>query len=254
MATLHLGTSGWSYASWVGPFYPEGLKPGDFLAHYASVFSCVEVDSTFYAVPSARTVQRWKEVTPPGFLFCPKAPRAVTHEKRLADCEAEWDDFLKTMELLGDKLGIVVLQFDSSFRYEHREALKRFAPRLPTGHRFAIELRDRSWLKIPFAEWLRERGIALVLQDHPSMPRLAEVTAEFTYVRLLGRRSDIPGEDFSRVVIRREAELPYWARTIRQFLAEGTEVYAFSNNRYQGHAPATVRSLLEEMARPENRA
>lgn len=248
MPSFHIGTSGWSYASWVGPFYPPGTRPADFLAHYSTVFSCVEIDSTFYAIPSPDTVRRWDAVTPPEFTFCPKAPGIVTHEKRLADCQAEWNAFLRNLDLLGSKLGPIVLQFDSSFCYEHREALKRFVPFLPRDHRFAIEVRDRSWLKIPFAEWLREHGLALVLQDHPSMPAMSEVTADFTYIRLLGRRSDIPDEDFSRVVIPRDEEIPFWARTIRQLLAEKAEVYAFSNNRFQGHAPATMRSIQAEIA------
>ncbi|MDA0839207.1 MAG: DUF72 domain-containing protein [Planctomycetota bacterium] len=245
--SLHLGTSGWSYKAWVGPFYERGTQATQMLTRYSEVFNSVEVDSTFYGIPSSKTVQKWSQATPETFRFCPKVPRVITHEKKLVGCEEEWASFLNMMDLLGDKLGPMVLQFRSDFHYEHRDALKRFAEQIPKSHRVAIEVRHLSWLKKPFLAWLREQCFALVLHDYHRMPRSTAVTAEFVYLRLLGRRSDVP-DDFSKVIIDRSSELRFWSRLLKQFQKEDREIFAFSNNRFQGHAPSTahvLRGLLD---------
>ena len=214
------------------------------LARYSEVFDCVEVDSTFYGIPKSETVQKWAETTPESFRFCPKVPKVITHEKRLVDCDAEWGRFLKVMELLGDKLGPLVLQFGSEFQYEQRDALKKFAEQIPKSHRVAIEVRHQSWLKKPFLSWMRQQGFALVLHDYHRMPRLTAVPADFVYMRLLGRRADVP-DDFSRVIIDRSSELKFWSKLLKQFQEDQREIFAFSNNRFQGHAPATAHGLRD---------
>ena len=108
---LLLGTSAFTATGWSGTFYPEGMKSSDYLTHYASKFKTVEIDSTYYGPPSASTVTRWRDKTPPGFIFTAKVPQTITHEKALVDCQAEFREFIDTVSILGNKLGPLVFQF-----------------------------------------------------------------------------------------------------------------------------------------------
>jgi uncharacterized protein YecE (DUF72 family) len=244
---LYLGTQGWSYDSWVGNFYPAGTPASAFLEHYASEFDTVELDTTFYAIPRATTVSGWRERTPEGFRFAAKFPQVITHEKQLAGCAEETIAFLDTMTLLGDKLGPLLLQMPPAFNAGQMEDLNVFLMSLPTGFRYALEVRHRSWLaKETFAkllELLRRQGVALCLVQHAWMPHLDEITAPFAYIRWLGRREDIPDDDYSHVRINRDAQLDPWAEQVARYLRAGTIVYGYFNNHYQGHSPASVRAL-----------
>jgi len=242
---LYLGTAGWSYADWVGSFYPPGTPSSAFLSEYSRQFRAVEVDSTFYGTPRPETVLRWTEATPPGFLFCPKMVRTVTHDKRLIGAEEETEAFLTTLGVLGPKLGPIVLQFDYTFGPDQAEPLRHYLRSLPDGVRFAVELRHRGWLRNDTYRLLADAGVALVLHDLHYMPRISVVTTDFTYVRWLGRRADV--ERFDRVVRDRTRELSWWAERAREWLNRGVRVYAFANNRYQGHGPATAAAFLEQM-------
>src|SRR6266849_4078044 len=104
MSSLYIGTSAFTAAGWEGAFYPPGMKPADYLSFYATRFNSVEVDSTFYRIPSLSTVKGWYEKTPKGFIFAAKIPQVITHEKVLVDCEAEFNQFMEVMDLLGEKL------------------------------------------------------------------------------------------------------------------------------------------------------
>ena len=116
MQNLHLGTIGWSYNFWKGKFYPNKTAPKDYLAYYASQFNTVEVDSTFYRIPTQPTVTNWKQQTPENFMFSLKFPQIITHIKMLKDCQYETDVFLDRANLLGEKLGVLLLQFPPNFR------------------------------------------------------------------------------------------------------------------------------------------
>src|ERR1019366_1822226 len=111
MASLYIGTSAFTAAGWEGSFYPEGTRPADFLRYFAQHFNSVEIDSTFYRIPSESTVQGWAKKTPEGFVFAAKVPQVITHEKVLVDCDAEFKQSVDVMELLGEKLGPLLLQF-----------------------------------------------------------------------------------------------------------------------------------------------
>jgi len=245
LSNLYLGTAGWSYADWVGAFYPPGTPSSAYLSEYSRSFRAVEIDSTFYGIPRPETVVRWAEATPADFLFCPKMVRTVTHDKRLIAAEAETEAFLGTLGLLGPKLGPVVLQFDYTFGPDRAEDLRHYLEGLPAGVRVAVELRHRGWLRQDTYSLLAEVGVALVLHDLHYMPRVNVVTTDFTYVRWLGRRADV--ERFDRVVRDRTRELSWWAEQARDWLTRGIRVYAFANNRYQGHGPATVAAFQERL-------
>jgi uncharacterized protein YecE (DUF72 family) len=243
---IHIGTSGWSYADWVGPLYAAGTPAGRYLGEYARHFSAVEIDSTFYRIPGERMVDGWAAATPPRFTFAPKFPQIITHERRLQACDAERDLFLGRLGRLGEKLGPLVLQFDYTFRYEEHHLLEAFLMGLPPGRRIAVEVRHRGWLRDEFYALLERRRAALVLHDLHYMPALNRATADFVYIRLLGKRSLVP-DDFSRVRIDRTKELDAWAEKVRSFADRGLEIFVFANNRYQGHAPATCRDLARRL-------
>ncbi len=241
---LYLGTSGWSYADWEGTLYPEGLSPGARLAEYAKHYATVEIDSTFYATPRRSTVEKWRETVPEGFLFAAKFPQEITHEKNLVGCGEPAGTFVGTMELLGDRLGPLLLQLPPSFTVEGMGVLEDFLDALPEGFRYAVEVRHRSWLGSDLAEMLREHGAALTLIDYPRMPRMEEATAGFVYIRWLGDRREFPSGHTHAKRDRRE-DLEWWSERVDLSLSEGREVFAYANNHYQNHSPSTLQQFLE---------
>ena len=146
MSNIHLGTSAFTAAGWEGSFYPEGMKPADFLTYYATKCDTVEVDSTFYRTPSVATVNGWERKTPKGFILAAKVPQLITHEKILQDCDEDLKYSLETMDLMGDKLGPLLFQFGyvnkNAFKSgdEFLARLKPFLKKLPKGYKFAAEL------------------------------------------------------------------------------------------------------------------
>lgn len=243
-AGLYLGTSGWSYEDWEGTVYAPGTPPARRLAQYVGRFVTVEIDSTFYGTPRSSTVQRWREISPRGFLFAAKFPREITHEKTLIDCREEAEAFVRTMTGLEDRLGPLLLQLPPSFGVEGREVLEKFLRELPEGPRYAVEVRRRSWLHSDLTDLLRERGAALTLVDYPGMPRLDEATAPFSYVRLLGDRREFPA-DHTHARKDRDEDLRHWSGVADRFLAEGKTIFLYANNHYQNHSPSTVERFLE---------
>jgi len=238
---LWLGTQGFAFDEWVGPFYPPGTPKSAYLEAYARHFATVEIDSTFYATPRASVVAGWRERTPSGFRFSAKFPKSITHDRKLEGAQAEAEGFVRTMQLLGDKLGVLTLQFAYDFTPDLAPRLDDFLGRLPQGPRYAVEVRNRGWLKPDLGEMLSGHGAALVLQDLFYMPRMTWITAPFTVIRWLGRRSDI--EHFGRIQIDRTPELTSWGERVRQFLDDGIEVYGYFNNHFAGHSPASLRQF-----------
>ena len=241
---LYLGTSGWSYSDWEGTVYPEALPSGSRLAEYVKRYATVEIDSTFYGTPRRSTVQKWREIVPEGFLFAAKFPQEITHEKNLVGAEAEAESFIRTMAGLEDRLGPLLLQLPPSFDVEGMGVLEDFLKGLPTGFRYAVEVRHRSWVASDLPEMLAERGAALTLIDYPGMPRMGEATTDFSYIRWLGDRREFP-TGHTRLERERDDDLAWWSDLVGRFLAEGKTVFAYANNHYQNHSPSTLQRFLE---------
>ena len=253
-----LGTSAFTADGWEGTFYPAGMRPADYLTFYATQFRTVEVDSTFYRTPPAATVRGWHAKTPADFIFAAKAPRSITHDKVLVNCDTEWKEFLAIIELLGEKLGPILFQFGyfnkSAFQNaaEFLARLRPFLKTLPTDRRFAVEIRNKNWLDARFADALRERNVALALIDQAWMPRPWEmgamkskfdpITADFAYVRWLGDRKGIEKltTTWDKTVVDRRADLANWVEVFREFVARNLRVFAYANNHYAGNGPASV--------------
>jgi uncharacterized protein YecE (DUF72 family) len=262
MTELLIGTSAFTAEGWVGSFYPAGMQPRDFLSYYATKFQTVELDNTFYRTPAASTVEGWNLKTPPGFIFAAKVPQAITHEKVLVDCEDDLKHFLKTMELLGDKLGPLLFQFGyfnkSAFKSqsEFLTRLKPFLKKLPKDFAFAIEIRNKYWIDQKYVDALRENNVAMALIDQSWVPRPWEMkqkidlaTTDWTYVRWLGDRKGIEAETktWDKVIVDRKSDLKNWVDVLKQMVNQKKilKMFAFANNHYAGHGPATVKLFTE---------
>ena len=246
-AQIRVGTVGWNYDGWVGPFYPDGTRPAGFLAVYARAFDSVEIDSTFYAIPASKTVRSWAERTPADFVFALKLPQEITHERRLRNSDDLASEFFDRVRELGPKLGPVLIQLGPDFGPVELPAVAQFLPKLPGDIRFAIEFRQRRWIHDGVLALLAEHNVALVLSDGRWLPRkqmlslAAQPTADFLYVRWMGPDQSIV--DFSRIQVDRSRELEQWAAIIAPLSQRVTEVFGYVTNHFAGHAPESARML-----------
>jgi len=263
MTDIRIGTSAFTAEGWVGSFYPKGMQPRDFLSYYASKFNTVELDNTFYRTPAISTVEGWNLKTPPGFTFAAKVPQVITHEKVLVDCEDDLKHFLKTMDALGDKLGPLLFQFGyfnkAAFKSqaEFLTRLKPFLKKLPKSYQFAVEIRNKNWLDARYADLLRENHVAMALIDQSWVPRPWEMkekfdlaTTDWTYIRWLGDRKGIEAatKTWDKVIVDRKSDLKNWVDVLKQMVntKKVLKLFAFANNHYAGHGPATA-SLFQKL-------
>jgi len=245
---FHIGAQGFSARDWVGTFYPPRTQSGSYLDFYARVFDTVEMNTTFYAIPSPAQVQEWAERTPPGFVFTAKLPKAITHEKRLVDAETELGYFCRSVRGFGAKLGAAVIQLPPSFSRESQPDLERFLALLPEDIRFAIEFRHRSWQAEEVVALLRGRGLAWCMNDFRDLPPLTVATADFAYLRLNGYHDEF--ERITHVQRDRSGELDRWAQVLQDMSSNISHAYIYVNNHYAGHAPATINDLRERLGLP----
>jgi len=256
VSTLRIGTSSWSAESWEEVFYPTGMTPADYLAHYATEFDTVEIDATFYRIPTERMVDAWRDKTPPGFVFAAKVPQVITHEKILQDRGAELGEFVRVMTRLGDKLGPLLLQFRYFRKAEFPDPkpfidrLERFLPALPSEVRFAVELRNKNFVTPALLGVLRRHRVALAFIDHPWFFGIDEIlkkgdvlTTDFAYIRWLGDRKGIEEKTqrWDRLIIDRTRDMGRWIPNIRRIIEGGTTVYGYFNNHFAGYGVGSAR-------------
>ncbi|HXW66931.1 MAG TPA: DUF72 domain-containing protein [Thermoplasmata archaeon] len=250
MGRYWLGCSGWAYDDWVGPFYPAGTPPGEFLERYARVFRTVEVDSSFYRAPTPFLVRRWAERTPSGFRFSLKVPRNVTHDADEAVGERVLGDFLSSLGPLrgAGKLAAIVLQFPASFRAPSGVAkLERLLDRVPREVPLAVELRHGSWWVPATEAALADRGAALVWSVVPGTEPPAWTTGPFVYARFVGDRALTR---FDRVQRDRTRDLERMRSRFEEEARAAGLVYAYANNHFMGFGPGTVAALAGVLGEP----
>ncbi|MBN1528076.1 MAG: DUF72 domain-containing protein [Thermoleophilaceae bacterium] len=241
MPPVRVGCSGWNYDSWRGRLYPEGMGPSRWLGRYAEVFDTVEVNSTFYRLPSLRGVERWVEQTPDDFVFAVKASRYLTHVRRLRDLGAGLERFYERIDPLvrSGKLGPVVWQLPPNFRRDDERLAEALAA-LPPG-RHCFEFRHPTWFEEPVYELLRRHGAALVVGDHPRWPFQArELTADWTLIRLHHGRRGRRGNYSPSEVEEWAAQVARWARR--------ADVFIYLNNDWEGFAVENAK-LLKRLLR-----
>ena len=227
--TLYLGTSGFAYPEWIGPFYPEGLPSDDMLPAYAERFHSVEINYTFRRFPAEKTVRRWAERTPDGFRFALKAVQRITHTRRLRDADQDVSDFLERVRLLGDRLGPILFQCPPSLRFD-RGLIESFLAYLPPIAPYAMEFRHESWAEA--RDLLAEHGVAWCFAEWNDTPDDAEriISEPFAYLRL--RRDEYSDE-----------QLGAWAERVGGALARDTDVFAYFKHEEGAAAPRQAERL-----------
>jgi uncharacterized protein YecE (DUF72 family) len=248
-AKIHIGTMGWSYDFWTSNFYPKDAKPDSFLSEYAKHFHTVEVDNTFYRIPSKDTVVKWRDQTPPEFLFSAKFPRRITHEKMLKDCDEIVRVFFERMSLLQVKHGPLLLQFPYAFKLEHLDLLRDFLSTLPKTLQLVVEVRNKKLLTEELYSLLQENRTALALVEQPFMPTTEVMTSNFAYIRLEGDRRKVSGT-LGKVEIDRTEDVSRWAEKIKKWADLSSDVFVYFSKFYSGHPPTDAKQLASLLQVP----
>jgi uncharacterized protein YecE (DUF72 family) len=241
---IWLGTSGWSYAEWEGPFYEQHEKHK--LRAYSRVFRTVEIDSTFYRVPSKGTVMGWLRYSPSDFVFTAKLPKTITHDKMLglrSDVKVDLEGFFDVMRplQLGGKLGCFLIQLPPKYDF-NLENLEAFFKSLDKTFRFAVEFRNLSWMNEKTWALLRDYDVAYAIVDEPLLPPEVQVTTDFAYFRWHGRGKEIWFDyQYSK------EELEPWILKVQQTAQQVKKIYGYFNNHYHGYAPENCLQLLERL-------
>jgi len=228
---VYAGTSGFSYAQWKGRFYPRGLRTAQLLGYYAQRLPAVEINNTFYRMPKAETLRDWAAQTPESFRFVLKAPRRITHLKRLQDTAEETSYLLRTAQVLGERLGAVLYQLPPSLRAD-RERLARFLGSMPQAVPAAFEFRHPSWWAEPVFETLREHDAALCVAEVEGDGAPLVATASWGYLRL--RRGDYDA-----------AGLRDWAAHVQA--QPWRTAYVFFKHEDEATGPRLAQAFLEVM-------
>lgn len=237
-----IGTSGWSYDHWASGFYPDGLPASRRLEHYSSRFDTVEINATFYQLPTENAVRTWRDTVPEDFAFAVKGSRLITHFQRLGDVDEALAAFMERLGLLGSKLAVVLWQLPPTLHADP-DLLGRFLDRLPRDDvRHAVEFRHESWLTEECFGVLRDHGTANVQVSSEAMREDLTATADFVYVRFHGTASY--HGDYRR------PELEPWAEFLRAQAKAGRDVFAYFNNDAQGHAPKDAARLIDMLGLP----
>jgi uncharacterized protein YecE (DUF72 family) len=232
-----IGTSGWTYDGWRGPFYPKHVAKKDWLAWYGKQFPSTEINGSFYRTPSLEAVRAWREQTPKDFLFAWKASKFITHWKRLTNSENSIELMVTRLEVLGPKAGPVLFQLPPHFK-ANRERLVSFLKLLPKRYQYVFEFRDRGWYADAILDVLRDHDISLCLSDHHDAPTPWEVTARHVYVRGHG-----PGGHYRDNYP--DKTLRQWADKIETWKRQRRTVYCYFDNDQKSAAPADAKRLMQ---------
>ncbi len=246
---VYIGTSGWVYSHWVGPFYPEDLPLKHKLKYFSQHFKTAEINYSFYHLPRPSTYRKWYSETPEYFLFAVKASRFITHIKRLKGVKTAWKKFLNNALNLKEKLGPILFQFPPSFQAtsENIQRLENFLKLITksgslfhTLHflKYAFEFRHQSWCDKKIYRLLRKYNIAWVIADSPDYPRAAAITAGFIYIRMHGSRVLFTSNYTKK-------ELSFLAGEIKQWLKQREDVYVYFNNDALGYAVENAKILKQ---------
>jgi uncharacterized protein YecE (DUF72 family) len=240
LGEARVGTSGWTYKDWRGPFYPAGLRAASELEHYASVFDCTEINGSFYRLPSEAAVAAWRTRTPEGFRFAWKVPRYLTHYRRLKDAAESVALIFERMGGLGEKSAAALFQLPPQLKRDD-ERLASFLPLLAGRGRCVFEFRDPSWYAPEVFALLAAHDAALCVSDHAAAPAPWLATARFVYVRGHGPTGRYHGSY-------EDPALDAWADRVRAWRGEGRDVLSFFDNDIKAAAPADALRLRERLA------
>ena len=239
---IRIGTSGWNYPHWKGPFYPESLPKSRWLEYYTEHFDTVELNATFYRMPGESTVERWRAAVPSGFVFAVKGSRTVTHVMRLKDAAESATSLCERMSGLGDGLGPILWQLPPSLQRDDKR-LEAFISALPDNVRHTIEFRHQSWWHPGIYALLEQHRVAVCLVDVPGFRSPALATTDFVYIRFHGATA-LYGGSYAT------AELAEWASALRGTAGPARSIFAYFNNDSDAHAVANAMEFRRLLASP----
>ncbi|MGY1706053.1 DUF72 domain-containing protein [Geodermatophilus sp. SYSU D00697] len=234
---VHIGTSGWSYDHWDGVLYPPGTPPRDRLAHYVRRFGTVELNASFYRWPRTATFAGWRQRLPPGFQLSVKAPRGLTHAKRLYAPETWIGRLTACWHELGDKRAVLLVQLAPTQERDDQR-LEFFLSLLPDWMRVAVELRHPSWHDEGVFALLERHGAAYCVMSGAGLPCVLRATGPFVYVRMHG-----PDAGHLYAGSYPDADLRWWADRVGEWSEAGRDVYVYFNNDGYGHAVRNAETL-----------
>jgi uncharacterized protein YecE (DUF72 family) len=245
-----LGTSGWSYNEWVGPFYRKGEK--SMLRAYGKVFMTSEINATFYRYPTEKMVRGWLRYSPTDFIFSAKLPKLITHKKKLdlaAGVEEDLQKFCDLMRvlLLNGKLACLLIQLPPKYEYD-LEHLEAFFEVLPTEFQFAVEFRNISWMRAETWNLLKKHRVAYTIVDEPLLPPEIHVTSKIAYFRWHGH-GERPWFNYKYS----KEELEPWIPKVKRTAKKVKKVFGYFNNHFHGYAPENCLQVLEMLGMLEPR-
>jgi uncharacterized protein YecE (DUF72 family) len=228
---IWVGTSGYNYPEWKGSFYPQKLPAAQMLPYYAERFPTVEINNTFYRMPTEKAVGGWSAATPERFRLTLKAPKWITHDARLRDCALPVQRFLAVAETLGSKLGALLFQLPPFFKKD-LAVFDAFLETLPAHLTATFEFRNASWFDDAVYERLKAKDLALCIADSEKLSTPVELTAGYAYFRL--RDEGYTPADIAR-----------WADVIRERAAACREVFVYFKHEEEGKGPEFARRLID---------
>lgn len=237
MATVFIGTSGWSYEHWKGVFYPEDLAKQKWLEYYCQHFKTVELNASFYHLPKRVTFENWRKRVGKDFVFSVKGSRFITHVKKLNNCQEPLERFFERVEGIEGKEGkeVILWQLPPGLKV-NVERLKGFIGLLPKSRRYAFEFRSSTWLTVKVFDLLRQHNAAVVFQDFEYWPITDKITADFVYIRLHGKK-ELYASCYTK------EELANWGEKINNWLKKGLDVYCYFNNDMRAYAVKNAKEL-----------
>ncbi|HEX2306417.1 MAG TPA: DUF72 domain-containing protein [Nitrososphaeraceae archaeon] len=247
---LYVGCSGWSYTSWKGPFYPSKMENKLWLPYYSQIFNYVEIDSTFYNIPSELMVRNWRRRTPDSFRFTAKFPKIITHEKRFKHVEKDLELFYERMEPIKDKVLALLIQLPPSYQLKQGlEDFRNYNFFFEGSFRYAVEVRHPSWFNELAYNFFKRNNIAMVWSQMDRLYTPPIVTSDFVYLRLIGDRR-LAESQFGKIQIDRTEQIKNWANKMKEVKQNEKDVKAgivAANNHYGGYGPGTVDTFRENM-------
>lgn len=247
---LYVGCSGWSYTSWQGPFYPQNIENKAWLPYYSQILNYVEIDSTFYNIPSELMVKNWNRRTPDNFRFTAKLPKLITHDKKFKNVNRDLELFYNRMEPLRDKLLALLIQLPPS--YKLKEGLEDFRSHnffFEGDFRYAVEVRHASWFSDLAYNFFKNNNIVMVWSQMDRLQTPPLVTSDFVYLRLIGDRR-LSDDQFGKIQIDRTEEIRNWANKMKDISKNEKDVkigIVAANNHYGGYGPGTVDIFRQNM-------
>lgn len=235
MKKIHIGTSGWYYEYWKGPYYSRKIAPKDFLKEYGADFPTVEVNNTFYRLPTTKTLRHWKKSVPQSFIFSLKASRYITHVKKLNVSKKSIENFFHHVHLIKMQLGVILFLIPELMP-KNEQRLESFIKLLPKEYRYAFEFRDSSWFTPSVYRLLKKYQVAFCIYDLDGKISPKKITTDFVYVRLHGPKKAYCGSYSKKA-------LQQWARTFWRWAQSGKEIFCYFNNDASACAPLNALSM-----------